>query len=121
MQLYSKPAMPKKSPRRKMSAQALELVAQRFKVLGEPTRLRLLVALEAGEQNVTSLVEAAQSTQANVSKHLGILLDAGMVSRRKEGLNAFYLIADPRLFELCDLMCRRLEQEFAKKKSHFRK
>ena len=104
-----------------MSEQALQLVAQRFQVLSEPTRLKILVALEAGEQNVTSLVHAIPSTQANVSKHLGILLDAGMVGRRKEGLNAFYFIADPQLFELCDLMCSRLEQEFSQKKSHFRK
>ena len=111
---------PKSKKRRTFSAEALEFVAGRFRVLGEPLRLRLLVALEGGEKNVTELVQETGATQGNVSKHLGILSEAGMVSRRKEGLKVFYFISDPQIIELCDLMCARLEQEFTKKSAHFR-
>lgn len=105
---------------RAMSDGALALVAAQFKVLSEPNRLKLLAALHDGELNVTQLVEVTGATQANVSKHLGILMDAGMVSRRKEGLNVYYMISDPTIFQLCDLMCSKLEKEFAEKTAHFR-
>ena len=110
--------MSKKS--RLFSPEALGFVAERFRVLGEPMRLKLLIALETGEKNVTELVELTESTQANVSKHLGILSDAGMLSRRKKGLKAFYVISDPQIFELCDLMCSKLQKEFCEKSRHFR-
>ena len=98
---------------------ALEQVAARFRMLAEPMRLRLLNELRAGERTVTQLVEATGAGQANVSKHLGLLADAGMVARRKEGLNVFYFIADESLFELCDLVCSRLQKELAEKAAHF--
>jgi ArsR family transcriptional regulator len=59
-------------------------------------------------------------TQANVSKHLGILMDVGMVDRRKEGLNAFYFISDSQILDLCELMCVKMEKEFSRKSAHFR-
>jgi len=108
----------RKPPR--FSKKALDFVAGRFRVLGEPMRLILLVALESGEKNVTELVALTGATQGNVSKHLGILSDAGMVSRRKEGLKVFYFISDPQIIELCDLMCSKLEREFSQKSAHFR-
>jgi ArsR family transcriptional regulator len=83
-------------------------------------RFVLLMALETGEKNVTELVEETESTQGKVSKHLGILSDAGRVSRRKEGLKTFYFISDPQILELCDLMCSKLETEFREKSAHFR-
>lgn len=98
---------------------ALDLVAARFKMLAEPMRLRLLHELRGGEKTVTELVEATGAGQANVSKHLGLLADAGMVSRRKEGLNVNYFITDDSLFELCDLVCGRLQKELAEKAAHF--
>ena len=98
---------------------ALELVAARFRMLAEPMRLRLLNELRDREMTVTALVEATDAGQANVSKHLGLLADAGMVGRRKEGLNVFYFIADESLFELCDLVCGRLQKELAEKARHF--
>lgn len=98
---------------------ALELVAARFKMLAEPMRLRLLNELRGGEKTVTELVEAIGAGQANVSKHLGLLADAGMVARRKEGLNVNYFITDESLFELCDLVCGRLQKELAEKAAHF--
>lgn len=106
--------------KRKISEDGLLLVARRFQVLSEPARLRLLMALEGGEQNVTALVALTELSQGNVSKHLGILADARIVSRRREGGNVFYAIADPQIFELCDLMCSRLAEEFAVKSAHFR-
>jgi ArsR family transcriptional regulator len=98
---------------------ALELVAARFRMLGEPMRLRLLNELRGGEKTVTALVEATGAGQANVSKHLSLLTDAGMVGRRKEGLNVYYFISDESLFELCDLVCGRLQEEFAEKARRF--
>ena len=93
--------------------EALELVATRFRVLGEPVRLKLLQLVCEGEMSVTELVEASGAGQANVSKHLGILLEAGLVARRKEGLNVFYRIADESVIELCEIVCRSLGVRFA--------
>ncbi len=109
-----------KAKRPKMSARGLHLVARRFKVLSEPARLKLLMALEQGEQHVTALIEMTDLTQGNVSKHLSILMEAGMVDRRKQGLNAFYFISDPQILELCDLMCAKLEQDLSKDSAHLR-
>ena len=92
-----------------MSDRALELIAHRFKLLSEPTRLRLLQLLMSGEKSVNELVRAIDTTQANVSKHLGILADGGLVARRKVGLSTLYSIADPSLMTLCDLVCRSLQ------------
>ncbi|HSJ05910.1 MAG TPA: metalloregulator ArsR/SmtB family transcription factor [Longimicrobiales bacterium] len=97
---------------REFSADVLEQVAGRFKVLAEPLRLELLNAMREGERTVTELVEATGAGQANVSRHLGLLHGAGLVGRRKEGLNVFYRIADPGIFELCELVCGSLEQEW---------
>jgi DNA-binding transcriptional ArsR family regulator len=83
----------------------LGMVAERFKVLSEPMRLRLLYALMDGEKTVSELVRESGSVQANVSKHLSVLLDAGILGRRKEGTSAYYRIADESIFELCDLVC----------------
>lgn len=105
--------MPRKSYPQKLSARGIQLVSERFKVLSEPARLRILMALEAGEQNVTALVRSTALSQANASKHLSILMRAGMVNRRKEGVSTFYFIADPKIFDLCELMCHRVESSLA--------
>ena len=116
----SRPALKKKNrPVKTLPFGALELVAARFKMLAEPMRLRLLNEMRGGEKTVTELVEATGAGQANVSKHLGLLADAGMVSRRKEGLNVNYFINDESLFELCDLVCGRIQKELAEKAAHF--
>jgi DNA-binding transcriptional ArsR family regulator len=83
----------------------VELVAQRFRVLGEPLRIRLLDRLREGPASVTELRQAVGASQQNVSKHLGILHTANMVDRRKEGNRTVYEISDPVVFELCDLVC----------------
>lgn len=97
--------------RRPMSPRVLELVAERFKALAEPARLQILDSLRDREMTVTELVEATGMGQANVSKHLALLLNLGFVARRKEGLYAYYALSDARVFRLCDLMCARLESE----------
>ena len=78
-------------------------------------RLRLLSTLMQGERTVGQLVESSGSGQANVSKHLSVLREAGMIATRKEGLSTFCYIADPVVQELCDLMCRRLRGEMEEK------
>lgn len=98
--------------RKRLTEPALDLIAARFRVLGEPMRLRLLIALEDGERNVTSLVQATGATQANVSRHLQTLAEAGILGRRKEGLNVFYFIADPGIFDLCEGVCGSLRKRF---------
>jgi DNA-binding transcriptional ArsR family regulator len=83
----------------------IELVAQRFRVLGEPMRIKLLDTLRDRDATVSELQEALGASQQNVSKHLGILLSAGMVSRRKDGNHARYSISDPSVFDLCEQVC----------------
>ncbi len=103
-----------------LSDDALALVARRFAILSEPMRLRLLQTLMAGEKHVNALAEATGGTQANISRHLQTLADAGMVSRRKEGLQVFYAIADPTIFQLCDLVCGSIEKQLANRATLFR-
>ena len=91
-----------------MSPEALEMVAARFRAMGEPLRLRILQELEQGERNVSMLVERVGSTQPNVSKHLKVLLDAGLLRRRQQGNIALYSIADAMVFELCEIVCSKL-------------
>lgn len=93
---------------RKMPPEALELVAIRFRALGEPMRLRILQSLESGEMGVSALTETVGSTQPNVSKHLRVLQDAGLVKRRPQGTSVYYSIADARVFELCEMIRLRL-------------
>jgi ArsR family transcriptional regulator len=89
----------------------LELVAERFKVLAEPVRLELLNYLRGGEMTVSELVEESGLAQANVSKHLRLLHASGFVTRRKDGLFVYYALADRGVFQLCDIMCERLDAE----------
>lgn len=95
----------------RLSPEVLELIAERFRILAEPTRLVILDALLEGELSVSDLVEETGLNQANVSKHLGILRAAGFVDRRKEGLYAFYTVVDSSVSELCGIMCTRLEEQ----------
>lgn len=94
-----------------MTPQVLALVAERFKALAEPARLEILNCLRAGEMTVSDLVIETGLGQANVSKHLQLLLSLGFVTRRKEGLFAYYELADNEVFRLCDIMCGRIESE----------
>jgi len=105
----------RKGPKKRtvLTEEAFGLIAGRFRVLAEPMRLRLLHSLSDREMSVSELVEATGAGQANVSKHLGIMLDAGLVGRRKEGLNVFYRVADPSVFEMCEAVCSSLGERLA--------
>ena len=89
----------------------VELVAQRFRLIGEPMRIRLLDRLRDGESSVGELADALGSSQQNVSKHLGVLHQAGIVGRRKEGNRVVYEIVDPSVFTLCEIVCGGLQQQ----------
>lgn len=93
-----------------LSDRTLELVARRFRSLGEPFRLRILQSLSRSEKSVTELVEELEAGQTNVSKHLQLLLDGGLVARRKQGTSNIYSIADPMIHTLCDLVCRSVTE-----------
>ena len=92
----------------KPSPQALTPVAEFFKVLSEVSRLQVLCSLKFGAKNVTEIIAATGLGQANVSKQLKMLTQAGMVVRRPQGISVFYEISDPIVFELCELVCDRL-------------
>ncbi len=87
---------------------ALAPVADYFKVLSELSRLQVLCTLRSGEKNVTEIIEETGLGQANVSKHLKILAQAGIVSRKPQGVSVYYEIAEPLIFELCELVGDRL-------------
>src|SRR5688500_20172765 len=80
----------------------VELIAQRFRVIGEPMRIRLLDHLRSGPASVGGLSEALGASQQNVSKHLGVLLQAGIVAREKRGNHVVYSISDDSEFVLCE-------------------
>lgn len=107
-----------KKPRH-LSEDALLQIAKRFAVLAEPMRLRLIHALFDGEKPVNTLVELSGGTQANVSRHLQHLANAGVLARRKEGLQVFYSISDTSIFDLCELVCGSLEREHANRARAF--
>ena len=89
-----------------------ELIAERFRVLGEPMRVRLLDCLREGSATVQELQEATGASQQNVSKHLGVLLRSGLVSRSKEGNFSRYAISDASVFDLCEQVCGGLRRQF---------
>ena len=96
---------------RPLSESLIRLVAARFRVLSEPMRIRLLDRLSQGEATVGALAAVLGTSQQNVSKHLGVLLDAGIVARSKRGTSAVYSIADEDVFELCELVCGGLRRQ----------
>jgi DNA-binding transcriptional ArsR family regulator len=104
---------------RALSEEALRLVAQRFAVLAEPMRLRLIQALFDGEKNVSQLVALTAGTQANISRHLQTLTAAHILRRRKEGLQVYYSVSDPTIPKLCEVVCGAIEKQLAKQAKHF--
>ena len=89
----------------------VELIARRFRVLGEPMRIRLLDQLRDGEATVGELSESLAASQQNVSKHLAVLSDTGVLGRRKEGNYVYYRIVDEGIFALCELVCGSVQQQ----------
>ena len=100
-----------KSP---MTPEAAELIANRFRALSDPTRLRIIDLLRTREEaSVGELTEALGASQQNVSKHLSALLAGGFVSRRKQGTSAIYRISDPEVLDLCERVCAGIETQLA--------
>jgi len=102
--------MPSADVSHPLPAELVELIAQRFRVLGEPMRIRLLDRLREGAATVGELQEATGASQQNVSKHLRVLLNERMVARTKEGNYARYEISDPLVFDLCEQVCGSLRR-----------
>ena len=94
--------------------EALGQVAAYFQALSEPTRLSLLNLLRGGERNVGELAQSCGCTAANVSRHLALLMQHGLVAREGRGTSVYYRIADESVYALCDLVCgsvaRQLER-----------
>jgi DNA-binding transcriptional ArsR family regulator len=98
---------------RPLSPEALDFVAARFRALGDPSRLRVLNALLAGEHSVQELMDATGLSQTATSRQLGVLRSARIVDRRAEGKNAIYRVVDPSVAELCRTVCAGLERRLA--------
>lgn len=107
-----------KSPKSLPDA-SVDQIAQRFRAMGEPMRLRILMLLEEGERSVGDLVERLSTSQANISKHLQVLMTCGLLERRKHGLNVFYAIADPRIFDMCEMVCGSLKRHHTERAKLF--
>ncbi len=100
--------------------EVVQQVAEYFSLLSEPMRLRLLHLLRNEEKCVQELVEATQTSQANVSKHLKVMWQAGILSRRSEGTSAYYRVEDEMIFELCNQVCDRLATRLEQQARSFR-
>ncbi len=100
--------------------EVVQQVSEYFSILSEPMRLRILNLLREGEKCVQELVDATATSQANVSKHLKVMLQAGILSRRSEGTSAYYKVEDELIFELCNLVCDRLATRIEEQARHFR-
>ena len=111
--------MAKARPRalKNLSPESLELIAERFRLLGETSRLLLLKELFERELSVGELVARSGLTQANVSRHLQQLTAAGITARRREGTTIYYSIGDPAVFSLCSLVCGNLRERFSRGKA----
>ncbi len=85
-----------------------DAVAAYFSVLSEPTRLKIMHAVCKGERTVTQIVAETGATQTNVSRHLGLMYRNGVLTRRREGTQVIYSVADPTMVELCRTVCNRI-------------
>ena len=95
-----------------LTSEALVQVASYFQALAEPTRLRILNLLRQQERNVGELAQLCGYSSANISRHLTLLTQHGLVSRESRGNSAYYRIADPSVYELCDLVCGNIARQF---------
>jgi DNA-binding transcriptional ArsR family regulator len=104
-----------------LTEEALLQVAAYFQALAEPTRLQILNLLRQGERNVGELAQACGFTSANISRHLGVLMQQGLVQREARGSAVYYSIADESVYALCDLVCgnigRQMERQAAQRSS----
>lgn len=94
-----------------LSPQALERVAAYFQVLAEPMRLQILNLLRHGERNVGELAQLCNCTAANVSRHLSLMTQRGLVLRESRGTAVYYRMADDSVYALCDLVCGSISRQ----------
>lgn len=92
--------------------EALQQVAAYFQTLAEPTRLRILNFLRQGEHNVGELAQLCGYTAANISRHLSLMTQHGLVARESRGTSVYYRIVDPSVFALCDLVCDSISRQY---------
>ena len=95
-----------------LSPEALQQVAAYFQILSEPTRLQILNLLRDGERNVGELAQLCGYTSANVSRHLALLTQQGLVAREGRGTAVYYRMADDSVYALCDLVCGNIARQF---------
>ena len=91
--------------------EALHQVAAYFQALSEPTRLQILNLLRQGERNVGEIAQACGFTSANISRHLSLLMQQGLVARESRGAAVYYRIADESVYALCDLVCGNIGRQ----------
>lgn len=103
------------------SEELINRIAEIFKVMSEPMRLKILDSLRHGEKNVSELIKLTGSQQANVSKHLGIMKKAGVVTARRKGLNIYYSLKEKRFFTICDSVCEYLAKRHEEENGLFAK
>ena len=108
------------NPMETVSTEVVQQIAEYFSVLSEPMRLRLLNILSQQERCVQELVEATATSQANVSKHLKVMMQAGILARRTEGTSSFYRVTYDLSFQLCSLVCDRIASRIEEQAKHFR-
>ncbi len=101
-----------------LSPAILGMIADFFKVLSEVSRLQIVCALKGGEKNVSEIIGITGLGQANVSKHLKLLTQAGIVTRTQQGVNVVYAIANPLVFSLCDLVCNSISAQLQQQNQH---
>ena len=100
-------------PARVPTRELYALIAEHFRVLGEPARLELLHALADGERSAAELMVETGLAQANLSKHMSQLCSTGFVTRRRDGAYVHYALADGRVLKLCEIMCGSVEDAAA--------
>jgi ArsR family transcriptional regulator len=90
---------------KELSDELVTRITERFRALADETRIRILLRLQVGECNVSTLAHEIEVAQASISKHLAVLRQVGFILVRKEGTQSFCSIRDPALPQLCQLMC----------------
>ncbi len=100
-----------------LNPESMELIARYFRVLGDAQRLRILHCLQTGERTVGEIAESIDATHSNVSRHLGLLRANGLVARRQAGNHAYFEIAAPFIFALCDIVCSGTRERLAREQA----
>lgn len=96
----------------------VDLIARRFRAMSEPTRIRILDRLRDGEATAAELVETLETSQQNISKHLAVLADSGLVGRRREGNKTYYRITDESVLAICEQVCGAAARQLAELHVH---